>query len=221
MKSNRAVTAFPILKDRCFFLLLTLVAFILIYHYVWIDPGLTLTLSTITVVAGVYAASRSKGHAVIAASIGALELVFTYMALTHYSAFFAFASSALLSVFFGFTLVRILMYVMRGRKVTRDKIFGAICVYLLIGFSWAPFYRMVFLLNPAAFSGSRTVDMGINHFDFVYYSFETLCTLGLGDIHPISGFARALTVVEALTGVLYVAVLISRLVSMYRVEGEE
>src|SRR5208337_2505158 len=173
---------------------------------------------TITMVAGVYAASGSKGYAVLAAPIGALELVFSYMAVTNHSAFFAFAASALFSVFFCVTLVSVLKYVMRGRKVTRDKIFGAICVYLLIGFSWALFYRMVSLLNPAAFSGSRTTDMGINHFDFVYYSFETLCTLGLGDIHPVSSFARALTIVQALTGVLYVAVLISRLVSMYRVE---
>jgi hypothetical protein len=52
-------------------------------------------------------------------------------------------------------------------------------------------------------------------FTAVYFSFITLSTVGYGDISPVSGVARMLTIVEATTGTIYLAVLISRLVSLY------
>ncbi|MEA2035109.1 MAG: potassium channel family protein [Euryarchaeota archaeon] len=50
--------------------------------------------------------------------------------------------------------------------------------------------------------------------DFIYFSFVTLTTTGFGDITPLSGLARSLTILETVTGVLFVAVLMARLVGM-------
>jgi hypothetical protein len=55
----------------------------------------------------------------------------------------------------------------------------------------------------------------INGFSGFYFSFVTLSTVGYDDITPISRFARWLAAMEAITGRLYVAVLIARLVSRY------
>ena len=55
----------------------------------------------------------------------------------------------------------------------------------------------------------------INGFDGFYFSFITLSTVGYGDITPVSRIARWLAATEAMTGLLYVTVLISRLVSLY------
>ncbi|WP_455205789.1 potassium channel family protein [Kaarinaea lacus] len=52
-------------------------------------------------------------------------------------------------------------------------------------------------------------------FNFFYYSFVTLTTLGYGDVTPVSGIARALSYLEATTGVMYTAVLIAALVGAY------
>ena len=54
----------------------------------------------------------------------------------------------------------------------------------------------------------------------IYYSICTLGTTGFGDITPISKAARTLSFMEATTGVFYVAILISRLVSMYHPKSE-
>ena len=55
-----------------------------------------------------------------------------------------------------------------------------------------------------------------DHFDFVYYSFGTMTSLGAAGITPVSGQARSITIVEAILGVLYLAVLITRLMGTYR-----
>ena len=208
-------------KDRCFFLMLSLILLLLIYHYVFVQPFLILSLIGISLIAGVYAVSDTKRHVVIAAILGSSAVAFILMTLFHYSVFIDFLGTILLSIFYVFTLSRILLYVIRGR-VTRDRIYGAISVYFLIGLAWAPLYRMVHISEPDAFSGTpQIVYSGVHYFDYVYYSFVSLCTLGFGDIVPVSGLARSLTMLEAITGILYMAVLVSRLVSLYRTDREE
>ena len=50
----------------------------------------------------------------------------------------------------------------------------------------------------------------------LYYSYVTLTTLGYGDVLPLTLTARIWSAAEAVTGVLYLAVLVARLVGMYK-----
>jgi hypothetical protein len=50
---------------------------------------------------------------------------------------------------------------------------------------------------------------------FIFLSFVTLATMGYGDITFASNFARSIAICEAVTGIFYVAILISRLVAIY------
>jgi len=208
-------------KNRCLFLMLSLVGLLLIYHFFLFRPLVILVLLSTTLIAAVYAVSGSRKHTIIAAIIGTMVVIFMFADFVHSSIFLNLCSSVLLAVFFIFTLIQTLIYVIRGQKVTRDKIYGAISVYFLIGMAWSPLYRLVYINDHSAFSGAQSAYVGVHHFDFIYYSFETICTLGFGDILPISGIARALTLLEAMTGVLYMAVMISRLVTLYKANKEE
>ena len=58
-------------------------------------------------------------------------------------------------------------------------------------------------------------DRGMDGFNAFYFSFSTLTTLGFGDITPVSRVARTLAIMETVTGTLYLAILISRLVGRY------
>lgn len=104
----------------------------------------------------------------------------------------------------------ILSYVLRGDAVTGEKISAAICVYILIGLTWAFLFSVTYVLQPTSF---RIENPGLSH--FIYYSFVTLSTLGYGDITPLSQPARALSYVEAITGQLYLTVLVARLVGLH------
>ncbi len=98
-----------------------------------------------------------------------------------------------------------------------ETIFGALCIYLLVGFSFASLFHLTAVLRPAAFyfdphANFHTVP---DRLDFIYYSFGTLTSLGAPGITPVF-CTCALTIVEAILGVLFLAVLVSRLMDAYR-----
>ncbi len=123
---------------------------------------------------------------------------------------------------FVFTSALILKDVLKAGPVTSDKIFAAICVYLLMGIAWGLMYILLFLNNKAAFA-FETMPVQEEQLDdttflfshFCYYSFVTMTTLGYGDIVPTSAFTRTFSWIQAVLGQLYIAVLIARLVGLH------
>jgi hypothetical protein len=107
------------------------------------------------------------------------------------------------------------------RRVTLDMISAAICAYLLMGVTFAYAFAVVELRNSGSFSAAL-LQRPVGHIapllasfhSLLYYSFICLTTTGFGDIAPISGGARSLSVMEAVFGQLFVAILIARLVSL-------
>lgn len=116
-----------------------------------------------------------------------------------------------------FLVVRLLRFIFRAPSVTTEVLCASIAAYLMLGLMWTVAYWLVDQLTPGgAFSfntngGTRSM----NGFTGFYFSFVTLSTVGYGDITPVSRIARWLAAMEAMTGLLYVAVLIARLVSLY------
>ena len=117
-----------------------------------------------------------------------------------------------------FLVVAIFRRVILEAQPTSETILGALCIYLLVGFSFAGIYGMVATLQAKAFYLDPLVNTHSipRRFDMVYYSFGTMTSVGASGITPVSDVARSLTAIEATIGVLYLAVLIARLISGYR-----
>jgi hypothetical protein len=118
---------------------------------------------------------------------------------------------------YGLLIMMVLAQVFREGPVTIHRIQGAIAVYLLLGIAWAASYELLVLMRPGAFTGSGVE--GDTARTWIYYSFVTLTTVGYGDITPVHPLARSLAVFEALTGQLYPAILLARLVSLVQARG--
>jgi hypothetical protein len=120
-------------------------------------------------------------------------------------------------LFFAFVIAQLVAFVVRAPRVDANVLCAGVSGFLMLGLLWMPAYLTVARLNPAAFSLPSTpgTPATLDGFSAFYYSFMTLCTVGYGDITPVSRPARMLAVVEAITGLFYMAVLISRLVSLY------
>jgi hypothetical protein len=130
--------------------------------------------------------------------------------LSSWIVLFDFICCAILSVI-------VLIQVFREGPITIHRIAGAISVYLLFGLMWAFVYQIIALQAPDAFKlpaslGTYTADTLQSN--LLYFSFVTLTTLGYGDILAVHPSARMLVMLEALTGQLFPAILLARLVSL-------
>lgn len=115
----------------------------------------------------------------------------------------------------GYVVYHLLRYILNASRVNRDVLCAGVAAYLTIGLLWAFAYLLTSRANPHAFSLSgQQGKYDLNGFDTLYFSYVTLTTVGFGDITPISPMARMLAVLEALTGTMYLAVLVARLVGM-------
>ena len=114
--------------------------------------------------------------------------------------------------------VVLLWQVFRSGPVTVMRIQGAIAAYLCLGFAWAHAYHIAELADPGAFNTAGTDVSVVIH--WINYSFGMLTTIGYTGIVPIDSVAHTLCSAEAVTGQLYLAVLVARLVSMH-VSAEE
>ena len=102
-----------------------------------------------------------------------------------------------------------------GGSINAHRVQGALIVYLLVGFVFALCYDSIYLVyGKSAFNG---LVVGSRQ-EFMYFSLSTLTTSAYGDITPLNALARSLANLEALTGQLYPAILIARLVSMEMTE---
>ncbi|TMA94966.1 MAG: hypothetical protein E6J77_02760 [Deltaproteobacteria bacterium] len=97
------------------------------------------------------------------------------------------------------------------RASSRRPLPAALDGYLLAGFLFGVAYRALDQLWPGSFGGAKPVGLAQS----IYFSFVTLATLGYGDVVPVSEPARGFAVVEGVSGQMYLAVLVARLVSLY------
>jgi len=201
---------------RFLYLLIALVAFVTVVPVLEeLGQGrmiLSIFYSTI-LLAAAYAVSESRGYFILALILAGPAFVLRWINNFLEGPWLAVVADVLTVLFLLLVAMLILTHVLRDEKVSREKIFGALSVYLLLGVIWSLLFMMVDFLVPGSFRYGQ--DRALTGAEMVYYSFVTLTTLGYGDIVPISPSARGLATFEALTGQLYLTVLIARLVGLH------
>ena len=116
-----------------------------------------------------------------------------------------------------FVVANLLLFVLRAPSVNTEVLCASISAYLMLGLLWTVAYWLVDQLTPGGAFAFNTITgkQSMKGFNAFYFSFITLSTVGYGDITPVSRIARWLAATGAMTGLLYVTVLIARLVSLY------
>jgi hypothetical protein len=129
------------------------------------------------------------------------------------------ASRVLVVGLMGGCVATILGYVLRATEVSVDRIFAAVVAYLLAGLGFAAAYQAIVAVEPESFALPAVTDGATGRerveVHLVYFSFVTLATLGYGDVTPRLPLPQMLSVLEAVAGQFYLAVVIAWLVSAY------
>ncbi len=126
------------------------------------------------------------------------------------------ANFATQAMFHAFVVVCLMRYILRDEVMTLDELFAAAGLYVLMAFVFAYLYALVegfmpgsFFVNPA---NNPTGHVG--WWELLYFSFTCLSSVGFGEITPVNDHARSLVMIEQMLGVLYLALIISRLVAL-------
>ena len=207
-------------KRRFGYLTMSLLILIIAYPYVQGDLWGQILLSLITtlvMVMLIVAVGDKKKHSFIALVLAIPWFVFIllnlpifkmeYSELIKEEIIFAF-------LLFAYTTYRIFMHIIRSREITVEILFASICVYILIGFTWATLYAFLEILHPGSLRDIDGQYLNSGQ-DFLFFSFVTLTTVGYGNVEAITDQARSLASLEALTGQLYLTIMVARLVGLH------
>lgn len=127
-----------------------------------------------------------------------------------------FPATAML--FVGFVFVNVFYSILRAAEVNAETLCAGVCGYLLLGLFWAFAYTLLTSISPNAFAFAVRPAWPpgmMKGFTAIFFSYVTLASVGSGDIVPVSPVAQMLSMMEAMAGVFYMAVMIARLVALH------
>ena len=100
-------------------------------------------------------------------------------------------------------------------RITFRRLQGAAVIYLNLATIFASAYALIWELIPGAFVNLVTPAGGPEEVaTMLYFSLTTLTTTGYGDIVAIDPFARSLANLESVLGQFFLAITVTRLVTM-------
>ena len=112
------------------------------------------------------------------------------------------------------TIVELFREIFKTKIIDSHIISSAISIYVLVGIFWYLLFMFLLMIDPDSFD-IRNFNPEMVSIDMIYFSFTTLTTLGYGDITPVSYTAKMWSITEAMMGVMFLAVMISRVVSLF------
>jgi hypothetical protein len=201
--------------DRFLFLLISILLLFVIRPFLEEFIGIRMLLDilfSVILFSGVFAISQKNSHLIIGLVIAFPAFVIRWS--THFveSPSLMLVGNSFMIFFSAYAMIILLSYLFREDEITADVIMCAVCVYFFIGLMWSFVFSVLESLQPGSFRFGQ--GLTANVLNFIYYSFVTQTTLGYGDITPVTPPARNLSVLEAIIGQLYLAVLIARLVGV-------
>lgn len=175
---------------------------------------------TAIILSGAYSLDFAKKTRKILMVSGIITIVLTWLSYIFINdplKLVAFLSFFCFNMFITVFMIR---HIARSQQVTFTIIINSINGYLLIGILGTLLLaiaeivqKFFFHIDTGAINFSGDAAAGFH--DYLYFSFVTLTTLGYGDITPVSAFAKSLTIVIAISGQLYLTILVAMLVGKY------
>ncbi len=170
---------------------------------------------TAIVIAAYVAAQCRRRYMAIAAEIAVLGAIWAcnYFPGSPFEGFQYIMVSGLLV----FVLVLVGDYLRGVVEIDQEALAGSVCAYLLFGFVCGGLYAAFESWWPNSIQFAE-LGRDAGFFDFVYFSFVVLTTIGFGDVVPVNAMSRSVAMIEGIIGLFYVVIVVSRLVSLYHQE---
>jgi len=121
-------------------------------------------------------------------------------------------SAACEAFFYFYAAYTLVGYMLGDRRATTDELYAAGATFTLLAWAFAYVFVVCQSVQPHSFAASAGTPRTWT--ELLFLSFVLLSSTGIGDIMPTTPFARALACVEIFTGVMYLALIVSRLIGL-------
>ncbi|HEY6569336.1 MAG TPA: ion channel [Candidatus Limnocylindrales bacterium] len=123
-------------------------------------------------------------------------------------------SSVLLAAFYFYTSLALLRYMFLDRFVTRDELWATGATFTVVAWAFAHTYMAIQVVWPGSFTAAVNPEAARTWFELLFLSFTNLTSVGLSDISPVLPQARSWVMIEQVAGLMYVALVVSRIVGL-------
>jgi len=156
---------------------------------------------------------RSPGVNWVAFLLAVLVVVLSLVNVTVSSVTLTLITSTLEAAFYFYAAGCLIAYMQQDDRATSDELFAAGATFTLLAWAFAYCYTVCQVLSPGSFAAQSALPSR-SWMELLFLSFTCLSGVGLGDIVPLSPMARALVMLEEFTGVMYIALVVSRLIGL-------
>ena len=162
----------------------------------------------------VWVVNRSPARDWIAILLAAPALVLTLLSIFIVNGNLVVWSALLEGLLYFYAAGSLIVYMLNDDEVTVDELFAAGVTFTLFAWGYAYLYLVCQAWVPGSFVYATHPGQPLTFLELLFLSFTNLSATGLGDVVPVSAAARVIAMIEQFTGVGYVAVVVSRLVSL-------
>ncbi|WP_423358508.1 potassium channel family protein [Pseudomonas citronellolis] len=157
---------------------------------------------------------RSPVHNWVAAVLALLVLTLGLLDLWLASRVLELLVPALEAAFYFYAAASLIAYMNADQRATTDELYAAGATFTLLAWAFAHLFSFCQLAVPGSFSAALDAEAPRTWTELLFLSFTTLSGVGLGDILPLTPAARSLVMIEEFAGVMYLALVVSRLIAM-------
>lgn len=113
-----------------------------------------------------------------------------------------------------YAAIGLIVYMLSDTDVTIDELLAAGATFTLLAWAFAFAYSVCQYFVPGSFGTTPNLLEQRSWLDLLFLSFSVLSGVGLSDIAPTAPVARSLVMLEMFIGVMYIAIVVSRLIGM-------
>ncbi len=118
------------------------------------------------------------------------------------------------SALYFYTAASLIAYMLQDHRVTRDELYAAGATFTLLAWAFAFAFSVCQQWYPGSFIAAVDPQGPRTWMELLFLSFSVLSSVGLSDIIPVRPEARALVMLESFAGVMYIALVVSRLIGL-------
>ncbi len=212
-----------VLRHPCAILLFAQLAGLLLYPFLENRAGgntLVGAFGVLVLVLAVRMVRRASGRWWFASAVALLALVLGALADFAHLSFLLPWSAACEAFFYFYAAYKLVGYMLADRRATTDELYAAGATFTLLAWAFAYVFMVCQWALPHSFSAAANADAPRTWTELLFLSFVLLSSTGIGDVTPLVPFARALACLEIFVGVMYLALIVSRLIGLTLIERD-